>query len=75
MIYFILHRRIHAPTIDDLREDIKRTEDLESTALTLSEFIEKKGDQNWVDPLIEDLGPWLMVQLADLANLMETSRK
>jgi hypothetical protein len=48
---------------------------LEETALTLSEFIEKRGDQHWVDPLIEDVGPWMMVQLADLADLMETLRK
>lgn len=43
--------------------------------MTLSEFVEKKGDQNWVDPLLEEVGPWLMIQLADLANLMETLRK
>jgi hypothetical protein len=75
VVYFILQRHIHAPTIADLEIDVKRTERLEETALTLSEFIEKRGDQHWVDPLIEDVGPWMMVQLADLADLMETLRK
>jgi hypothetical protein len=41
----------------------------------LAEFIEKEGDQRWVDPLIERVGPWLLVQLSDLANLMEVLRK
>ena len=43
--------------------------------MTLSEFIKKKDDQSWVDPLIEEVGPWLLIQLADLANLRETLRK
>jgi len=75
IVYLILHRRICAPSIEDLRIDIKRIEDSTETAMTLSELIEKKGNQNWFNPLLEDVGPWLMVQLADLANLMETLRK
>ena len=58
-----------------MREDIKRVEDMTATSVTITEFIEKKGDQNWVDPLIEEVGPWAMIQLADMANFMETLRK
>jgi hypothetical protein len=75
IVYFILHRHFYTPSIDDLRNDIKRVEDLTETAMTLSEFIEKKGDRAWVDSLLQDVGPWMMIQLADLANLMETLRK
>jgi hypothetical protein len=71
----IVHRKVHPPNIEDLRRDIIRTEDINKTALTLAEFIEKEGDQRWVDPLIEQVGPWLLVQLSDLANLMEVLRK
>jgi hypothetical protein len=70
-----VHRKVHPPNIEDLRRDIIRTEDINETALTLAEFIEKEGDQRWVDPLIEQVGPWLLVQLSDLANLMEVLRK
>lgn len=70
-----MHRKVHPPNIEDLRRDIIRTEDINETALTLAEFIEKEGDQRWVDPLIEQVGPWLLVQLSDLANLMEVLRK
>jgi hypothetical protein len=48
---------------------------MEDTALSLAEFIEKKGDEQWLDPLIEEIGPWLLIQLSDLANLMEILRK
>lgn len=75
IIYLIVQRHTHAPTIEDVRRDIIRTEDLNETALTIGEFIEKEGDQRWVDPLIETVGPWALVQLSDLANLMEVLRK
>ena len=61
--------------MESMREDIKHTEDTQRTALSLTEFIEKKGDEHWADEILEDLGPWLMVQLSDAANLCETLRK
>jgi hypothetical protein len=74
IILLILYRKVHAPTIDDLRKDIIRTEDKKQTANSIGEFIEKEGDERWVDPLIEKVGPWLLVQLSDLANMMEVLR-
>lgn len=74
MVYLILNRKIHEPTLNDLREDVKRTEDRNETALSITEFMEKEGDEGWVDELIRVVGPWIMVQLADLANLMEVLR-
>ena len=46
-----------------------------TTAHTLTEQIEKRGAQSWVDPLIEDMGEWLLIQLGDMANLMEVMLK
>ena len=40
-------------------------------ALTLTEQIEKWGAKGWVEPMIEELGPWLLLQLGDVANLLE----
>ena len=52
-----------------------RIEDATKTAMTLSEFVEKRGDEAWVNSLIEQLGPWMFIQLADTANTMEVLRK
>lgn len=52
-----------------------RTEDATKTAMTLTEFVVKRGDETWVNPLIEKLGPWVFIQLADMANFMEVLRK
>ncbi|KAF2440804.1 hypothetical protein P171DRAFT_500312 [Karstenula rhodostoma CBS 690.94] len=73
-MYLVFQRRTHGNTLEDLREDIKHREDQHRVALSLTELIVKEGDKNWSDKIVEDLGPWLMVQLADLANFFESLR-
>jgi hypothetical protein len=75
IVYLIMERRVHGNTIDDLREDVKRREDQRLTALSITELIEKEGEEMWSDKLLQELGPWLMVQLSDLANSFESMRK
>ncbi|KFZ17840.1 hypothetical protein V501_01530 [Pseudogymnoascus sp. VKM F-4519 (FW-2642)] len=74
IIYLIVHRKLQAPTIEDMRKDIMQIEDATKTAMTLSEFVEKRGDEAWVNSLIEQLGPWMFTQLANTANTMEVLR-
>ena len=74
-MYFVIERRAHGNTIEDLREDVKRRENQNVMALSITELIEKEGDELWSDKLLEDLGPWLMIQLSDLANACESMRK
>ncbi|KAH6643005.1 hypothetical protein C7974DRAFT_114432 [Boeremia exigua] len=73
-VYLVIERRSHGNTMQDLREDIKHREDQRTTALSLTELIVKEGDEQWSQDLIDGLGPWFMVQLADLANFFETMR-
>jgi hypothetical protein len=75
LIYLVAERKLHGQSMEDLREDIRHREDVERTALSLTEFIEKQGDENWADDLLQQVGPWLMVQLGDLANFFESVRK
>ena len=58
-----------------LREEVKRTEDSTVTALTLIEQIEKRGEHGWIEPLVEDMGDWMLLQLGDVANLLEVMLK
>lgn len=65
---------IFGNSLSNLREDIKHTENVHQTALSLTEFIEKRGDGKWADEIVQALGPWLMIQLADMANFFESMR-
>lgn len=58
-----------------LRKEVMRTEDSMVTALTLIEQIEKRGEHGWIEPLIEDMGAWMLLQLGDVANLLEVVLK
>jgi hypothetical protein len=73
-VYLVVERRVHGNSMEDLREDIKHREDMTRTALSLTEYIEKEGDEAWADDLLEGIGPWAMLQLADLANFFESMR-
>ena len=75
MVIQVLRRRLHPSTVDGVRKDLARTEDSVLTALTIGELIEKNGEHRWIEPLIEEMGPWLMIQLADLSNLLEVILK
>lgn len=71
----VLRRHLYPPTIDDLREGIKRSEDVEQTATSLTQLIEQHGSRGWVDALIEKLGPRSLVALTDMADTLEIMRK
>ena len=75
VVYLVVHRHFYGNALEDVRTDLKRIEDVHQTALTLTEFIEKEGDEMWTEKIIQDLGPWLMVQLCDAANMFEVMRK
>lgn len=52
-----------------------RIEDPTVTAHTLTEQIEKRGAHGWIEPLIDALGTWMLLQLGDAANLLEVILK
>ena len=75
IVYLVVERRVHGNTLKDLRDDVIRSETRQNTALSVSELIIKEGDEKWSDELLEGLGPWLMMNLADMADFFETVRK
>ena len=71
----VLRRHLYPPTIDDLREDIKRSEDTEQTATNLTQLIEQHGSRGWMDALVQKMGPRSMLALTDMADTLEIMRK
>lgn len=74
-MWLVLRRHLYPPTIEDLRENIKRSEDVEQTATNLTQLIEQHGSRGWVDALIKELGPRSLVALTDMADTLEIIRK
>jgi hypothetical protein len=45
------------------------------TAYRFGELIDKHGRENWLEPLIDELGPYIQLQLGDVANMLEVFAK
>ncbi|KAI5201902.1 hypothetical protein E4T39_05057 [Aureobasidium subglaciale] len=74
LVYVVLRHRMLQKTLEDVRADLERTEDQRQEPLDLTEFIEKQRDGSWMERLQEVMGPWVMIQLADAANMFEILR-
>lgn len=68
-------RRLYPQSLEDLRGDIKRSEDTEQTATNFTQLIEQHGSRGWIDALIDKLGPRALLQLTDMADSLEIIRK
>jgi len=75
VLYLVVRRRIFPPTIEDYRETLKRSEDVDVMALNLSQLIEQRGARGWVDPLMERLGPKMLLKLEDFTDTLEIMEK
>ena len=41
----------------------------------IGELIDKHGRDNWIEPFLDEVGPYLQLQLGDLANILEVFSK
>lgn len=71
----MVRRRLYPPTLEELRQDIKRSEDVQQTATNFTQLIEQHGSRGWVDALIDDMGPRALLHLTYAADTLEIIRK
>ncbi|ESZ90497.1 hypothetical protein SBOR_9127 [Sclerotinia borealis F-4128] len=70
IVYKTAKNYYYPSSVDTLREEFSRSFD-EGSALKAGELMDKHGEKDWLGPLLEQLGPFLQLQIADLANLLE----
>ncbi|KAK0510724.1 hypothetical protein JMJ35_007156 [Cladonia borealis] len=71
IIYIVLKNRFAPTSVESLRESMQRALDSRNTATRFSELIDKHGRNDWLEPLMESLGPFAQLQLGDMANMLE----
>ncbi|KAI9731937.1 MAG: hypothetical protein M1834_004388 [Cirrosporium novae-zelandiae] len=71
IIYIVIRNRIYHASIEDTKESLKRALDRRQTALHFGEVVDKHGRDGWLEPLLEELGPYIQLQVGDFANLLE----
>lgn len=50
---------------------MRKAHDSRATASKFGELIDKHGRDDWLGPMMEDLGPYIQLQLGDMANMLE----
>jgi len=68
--YIVLKHRFTKDSVRFLRESKERV-DSGGTPYKISELVGRHGTEDWVDPLIDELGPTLQRQLSDAADYIE----
>ncbi|KAF7507453.1 hypothetical protein GJ744_010384 [Endocarpon pusillum] len=71
LLGLVIKRRSCHPTIEELRQELERSENADLTALSIPQLIEQHGAQGWVNALVEKTGPSVLSQLEDMANFLE----
>ncbi|KAL8943688.1 MAG: hypothetical protein Q9216_000887 [Gyalolechia sp. 2 TL-2023] len=70
-LYVFLWYTQHLVGFIAMRESIRRSHDQRSGAYKFGELVDKHGRHHWIEPLLDELGPYVQLQLNDLANILE----
>ncbi|KAL8674868.1 MAG: hypothetical protein Q9168_000754 [Polycauliona sp. 1 TL-2023] len=61
--------------IKSLGVSLERANDQRSKAFKFGELVDKHGRKHWLEPLLDELGPFIQLQLNDIANMLEVFAK
>ncbi|ATZ48696.1 hypothetical protein BCIN_03g08810 [Botrytis cinerea B05.10] len=71
-IVYATAKNYYCPSsVSALRDEFSRNINRGATALKAGELMDQHGNKDWLGPLLDKLGPYLQLQIADLANLLE----
>jgi hypothetical protein len=75
IIIIVLRSRYAPASVESLRDSVAKALDGRSTASKFGELIDKHGRNDWLEPVMEHLGPFIQLQLNDMANMLEVFSK
>ena len=54
---------------------MQKAVDSRQRASKFGELVDKHGRQDWLEPVVDHLGPQIQLQLGDIANMLEVFSK
>ncbi|PVH70925.1 hypothetical protein DL98DRAFT_472213 [Cadophora sp. DSE1049] len=73
ILYSTIMNYFYPRSVADLREEMTRSFDRGATAFKVGELMDKHGSDNWLEPLLDELGPYIQLQIGDLASFLEAA--
>lgn len=71
----MLKNRYAPESVESLRDSVQKNLDSRSTASKFGELVDKHGRNDWLEPVMEHMGPFIQLQLGDMANMLEVFSK
>ncbi|RVX72926.1 hypothetical protein B0A52_03279 [Exophiala mesophila] len=71
IIYRTVRSKFQPTSVERVRASVARAVDRETKVQAWGELIQRHGNQDWIEPLLDQLGPTIQLQLGDLTDLME----
>ena len=71
ILYIVIKSRYFPTSIESLRTSMRRAHDRGQSAYRFGELIDKHGSEDWLEPLMTKMGPYIQLQLGDIANMLE----
>ncbi|KAI4242910.1 MAG: hypothetical protein L6R40_003783 [Gallowayella cf. fulva] len=75
IIYIVIKNRFFPSSVEALRNSMHRTHHERGQACNFGELVDKYGRKHWLEPLLDELGPFMQLQLNDMANMLEYLRR
>ncbi|OKL64210.1 hypothetical protein UA08_00512 [Talaromyces atroroseus] len=74
IIFMVLKSRLYPMDVVSMRESLDRVLDRGAQAYRCGELVDRHGRDKWLHSLLDDIAPFLRLQLGDLANFLEILR-
>lgn len=71
IIYTLRRNRLYPEDVEGVRQAYARSIDQVMKAQAWSELVEKHGPKGWIEPLFDEPGPLIQLQLSDAADYLE----
>ena len=71
VVYTTIRNLYYPDSVDSVRKAMERGFDRAAKARGWGEMVQKHGREDWIEPLLDELGPLIQLQLGDLANFLE----
>lgn len=71
IIYSTIRNKLNPGSVQAVRESVARAFDREARVQAWGELLQRHGQHDWIEPLLDEIGPLIQMQLGDFADLLE----
>lgn len=75
VIFIVLKHRFYPSTIDSVRQSLDRSLNRGALSYRWGELVNRQARNQWLEPLLDEVAPYIQMQVGDLAAFLEVLEK